>query len=128
MVHKFTFKFRTLELEFTSPVSVDKFKKSLFEKVFKTQKISKEVYIEKERGTNELNLDFIPLIHISQLFTSRMNFIQIRSEFKRERVIEKPVLMKKKIRPTIGITQLSNRFTRRGHYRALTFRFVRAPQ
>lgn len=125
-MHKFTFKFRTLELEFTSPVSVDKFKKSLFEKVFKTQKISKEVYIEKERGTNELNLDLVPLIHITQLFSSKMNFLQIRSEFKRERVIEKPVLMKKKIRPTIGITKLSNRFSSRGGYRALTFRFVRA--
>lgn len=54
-------------------------------------------------------LDLVPLIHMSQLFTSKMNFIQIRKEFKKFGVIEKPVLMKKKMKPTIGITQLSNK-------------------
>ena len=37
-----------------------------------------------------------------------MNFIQVRNEFKKFGVVEKPILMKKKIKPTIGITQLSN--------------------
>ena len=56
-----------------------------------------------------MNSDLVPLVHISQLFTNKMNYIQIRKGFKRFGVVEKPVLMKKKSKPTIGITQLSNK-------------------
>lgn len=48
----------------------------------------------------------VPLVGMNQLFLTQANFFQVRDKIKRVNVIEKPVLLKKRNKPSIGISQL----------------------
>ena len=67
-----------------------------------------QVLIEKERGRIKVNLDFIPLFDISQLKSSRTNFIILMKNKSKTLIIEKPIQQKKKIKPAINLTKKFN--------------------
>ena len=98
--HKFTLRFKEIELKVNENVGIEEFTKMLLERIVQgPNRFNKVVYVEKERGKRVLDLDLVPLIRMDQLYLHHRNFIQVREEVEEPRVGEKPVLLKKRNRP-----------------------------
>ena len=98
--HKFTLRFKEIELRVTENVGIEEFTKMLLARIVQgPNRFNKVVYVEKERGKGVLDLDLVPLIRMDQLYLRQRNFIQVREEVEEPKVGEKPVLLRKRNRP-----------------------------